>query len=82
MAQVPAQPASTPQAVDNKPSVNAEVEPSVFYDTVDKAIYDKYAGTRLFRTNDKLMALEKRDGRKSLDTVDLPYAIDLAAQAI
>ena len=82
MAQAPVRASSTPQAVDNKPSVNADLEPSVFYDTVDKAIYDKYAGTRLFRTNDKLMALEKRDGRKSLDTVDLPYAIDLAAQAI
>lgn len=82
MAQVPAQPVSTPQAGSMKPSVNSDLEPSAFYNTVDKAVYDKYAGTRLFRTNDKLMALEKRDGRKSLDTVDLPYAIDLAAQAI
>ncbi|KXI16686.1 DNA-directed DNA polymerase [Corynebacterium sp. CMW7794] len=82
MTQAPSQTASTPQAGSMKPSVNSDLEPSVFYDTVDKAVYDKYAGTRLFRTNDKLMALEKRDGRKSLDTVDLPYAIDLAAQTI
>lgn len=82
MAQVPTQPASTPQADSMKPSVNAEVEPSVFYDTVDKAVYDKHAGTTLFRTNDKLVALDSRDGRKTLDAVDIPYFIDTAAQTI
>ncbi|MFS0251069.1 DNA polymerase [Corynebacterium striatum] len=82
MAQVPAQPASTPQAGSTKPSVNAEVEPSVFYDTVDKAVYDKHAGTTLFRSNDKLVALDTRDSRKTLDVVDIPYFIDMAAQTI
>ena len=82
MAQVPTQAASTPQVANDKPSVNADLEPSAFYDTVDQAVYDKYAGTTLFRSNDKLVALDSRDGRKTLDTVDVPYAIDLAAQAI
>ena len=82
MAQVPAQPAPTSQAVNDKPSVNADLEPSVFYDTVDKAIYDKYAGTTLFRSNDKLVALDTRDSRKTLDAVDIPYFIDMAAQTI
>lgn len=82
MAQVPTQPASTPQAGRMKPSVNAEVEPSVFYDTVDKAIYDRHAGTTLFRSNGKLVALDTRDGRKTLDAVDIPYFIDTAAQTI
>ena len=82
MAQVPTQPASTPQAGRMKPSVNAEVEPSVFYDTVDKAVYDKHAGTTLFRSNDKLVALDTRDSRKTLDAVDIPYFIDMAAQTI
>lgn len=82
MAQVPAQPASTPQAGSMKPSVNADLEPSVFYDTVDKAVYDKYAGTTLFRSNDKLVALDTRDSRKTLDAVDIPYFIDMAAQTI
>lgn len=82
MAQVPSQTASTPQVVSNKPSVNAELEPEVFYDTVDQAVYDKYAGTRLFRSNEKLVALDSRDGRKHLDAVDVPYSIDIAAQAV
>lgn len=82
MAQVPAQATSTPQAGSTKPSVNAEVEPSVFYDTVDKAVYDKHAGTTLFRSNDKLVALDTRDSRKTLDAVDIPYFIDMAAQTI
>lgn len=82
MAQVPAQPAPTSQAVNDKPSVNADLEPSVFYDTVDKAIYDKHAGTTLFRSNDKLVALDTRDSRKTLDAVDIPYFIDTAAQTI
>ena len=82
MAQVPSQTASTPQVVSNKPSVNAELEPEIFYDTVAQAVYDKYAGTRLFRSNEKLVALDSRDGRKHLDAVDVPYSIDIAAQAI
>ncbi|MBG9304243.1 hypothetical protein I4J23_10590 [Corynebacterium diphtheriae bv. mitis] len=82
MAQVPVQPVSTPQAVSNKPSVNADLEPSAFYDTVDKAVYDKHAGTTLFRSNDKLVALDTRDSRKTLDAVDIPYFIDMAAQTI
>lgn len=82
MAQIPSQNASTAQGVGRKPSVNAELEPSVFYDTVDQAVYDKYAGTTLFRSNEKLVALDSRDGRKHLDAVDVPYSIDIAAQAI
>ena len=82
MAQASVRTSSAPQADSMKPSVNAEVEPSVFYDTVDKAIYDKHAGTTLFRTNDKLVALDSRDGRKTLDAVDIPYFIDTAAQTI
>lgn len=82
MAQASVRTSSAPQADSMKPSVNAEVEPSVFYDTVDKAIYDKYAGTTLFRSNDKLIALDTRDGRKTLDAVDIPYFIDTAAQTI
>ncbi len=82
MSQVPAQTTPTSQAVNDKPSVNAEVEPSVFYDTVDKTVYDKHAGTTLFRSNDKLVALDTRDSRKTLDAVDIPYFIDMAAQTI
>lgn len=79
-AQAPA--ASTAQVDNGKPSVNSDLDAEFFHDTVDKAVFSKYAGTKLFRSGDKSVALETRDGRRQLDVVELPYAIDLAAQAI
>ncbi|NMF32691.1 DNA polymerase I [Corynebacterium ammoniagenes] len=81
-AQTQTNTASTMQTESRKPSVDSDLDAEFFHDTVDQAVYNKYAGTKLFRSGDKLVALETRDDRKQLDVVEIPYAIDLAAQAI
>ena len=81
---VPATTDPAPQGPDGsvKPTVSTDLPDDQIWDAVDDAVYEKFAGSQLFRTDHKLVCLVHRDGRKHLIPVDNALAVDLSAQAI
>lgn len=81
---VPTTTDSAPHGPDEaaKPTVSTDLPDDQIWDAVDDAVYEKFSGKRLFRTDHKLVCLVHRDGRKHLIPVDKALAVDLAAQAI
>lgn len=65
-----------------KPIISTDLPDDQIWDAVDNAVYEKFAGKRLFRTDHKLVCLVHRDGRKHLIPVSNALAVDLSAQAI
>ncbi len=74
----------TPQGAEGsaKPTISTDLHDDKIWEAVDNAVYEKFAGKRLFRSDHKLVCLVHRDGRQHLIPVSNALAVDLSAQAI